>query len=96
MNLQAIFESVVMMDETVTLAFPDRKSYESLRVALVRKYTKYRALCGEAGIESYDDRFVSCSLRADQQAEEHFVGTFRLAWKEESKRVPRDYQVLKL
>lgn len=95
MNLQSIFESVVMADETVVIEFIDRKEYESLRVALVRKFTKYRALCSEAGIESYDEKYLSCLVTSNTQAP-GLVGTFRLAWKEESKRAPRDYQVLKL
>jgi hypothetical protein len=96
MNLQQLFDEVVMSGETVSLELPSRQAYESLRVALVRKYTRYRALCQEAGIESYDERFIACALRADQEKTEQFVATFRLAWKEESKRTPRDYQVLKL
>lgn len=89
MTLQEIFNAVVMNDELVSVMLTDRKTYDSLRVALVRKFSNYRAVCQQAGIESYDGRFLSCTYLES-------TASFSMKWKEESKRVAKDYQVLKL
>lgn len=89
MTLQEIFNTVVMNDEQLTITFPDKRAYDNLRVALVRKFTGYRKQCQAVGIPSYDDRFVSCSFDGN-------AGTFQLKWLEDSKRVRKQYAALKL
>lgn len=80
-----------MNDETVAIPFADAKQYNSFRTGLLRKYSRYRAGCQQVGITSYDERFISCSFDGTAR-----VGTFQLKWLEESKRVRKQYEVLKL
>lgn len=91
LTLQDIFNQVVMNDETVAIPFADAKQYNSFRTGLLRKYSRYRAGCQQVGITSYDERFISCSFDGTAR-----VGTFQLKWLEESKRVRKQYEVLKL
>ncbi len=95
MTLQEIFNTVVMNDEQLTINFPDKRSYDNLRVALVRKFSSYRRQCQEVGIPSYDDRFISCTPVCDAESGAT-TGTFQLKWLEESKRVRKQYAALKL
>lgn len=89
-SLQEIFNAVVLEEEQLVVEI-DKKSYDSLRVMLVRKFTNYRKQCQSVGIPSYDDRYVSCSFDADLQQ-----ATFKLKWLEESQRVRKQYAVYKL
>jgi hypothetical protein len=95
MTLQEIFNTVVMNDEQLIIPFADRRSYDSLRVALVRKFSTYRKQCQSVGVTSYDDRFVSCSVVCDADAGTT-AGTFGLKWREDSKRVRKEYAAFKL
>lgn len=95
MTLQEIFNTVVMNDEQVTITFPDKRAYDNLRVALVRKFTGYRKQCQAVGIPSYDDRFVSCSFSVEASSGT-LRASFQLKWLEDSKRVRKQYAALKL
>jgi len=89
-TLQEIFNAVVLEEQTLTVN-TSKREYESLRVALVRKFSNYRTQCQLVGISSYDDRYVQCSFdKAVQEA------SFRIAWREDSKRTPKDYLIYKL
>jgi hypothetical protein len=90
-TLQELFNAVVMAEETVEIPFNDAKSFNNLRTMLLRKYSRYRRACQHVGIESYDERFISCTF--DQATK---LGSFQLKWAEESKRVKQAYAVLKL
>lgn len=95
MTLQEIFNTVVMNDEQLTLQLADKRAYENLRVALVRKYTGYKKQCQDVGIPSYDDKFLSCNFASDPGTGTS-TGTFQLKWLEDSKRVRKQYAALKL
>lgn len=91
MTLQDIFNSVVMNDEPMAVPCASRRAYESLRVALLRKFATHRAKSQRLGIASYDDKFI-CASYNEQKASASFV----MLWKEESKRVKPAYAALKL
>lgn len=91
MTLNEIFHTVVAEGEQVTVPLADKKQYENLRTALVRKFSNYRKQCQDIGLESYDDKFMSCSFDASI-----CTASFALKWKEESKRVAKQYAVFKL
>ena len=95
MTLQEIFNTVVMNDEQLIIPFQDRRSYDSLRVALVRKFSTYRKQGQSVGITSYDDRFISCTFACNVETATA-TGTFELKWREDSKRVRKEYAALKL
>jgi hypothetical protein len=95
MTLQEIFNTVVMNDEQLTLTLADRRAYDNLRVALVRKYTGYKRQCQDVGIPSYDDKYLSCSFATSGDTGAS-TGTFQLKWLEDSKRVRKQYAALKL
>jgi hypothetical protein len=91
MNLNGIFHSIVAEGDTVAVPVADKRQYDNLRTALVRKFSTYRKQCQEIGLESYDDKFMSCSLDSGT-----LTATFSLKWKEESKRVAKQYAAFKL
>lgn len=91
MTLQEIFNTVVMNDEPLAVPCASKRAYESLRVALLRKFSRHRIACQRIGITSYDDKFVSTSY-----SESKATAYFAMLWKEESKRVKPAYAVLKL
>ena len=84
-----------MNDEQLTISLPDRRAYDNLRVALVRKYAGYKRQCQDVGIPSYDDKFLSCSFATSSNTGTP-TGTFQLKWLEDSKRVRKQYAALKL
>jgi hypothetical protein len=97
MTLQEIFNTVVMDDEQLTINLPDKRAYDNLRVALVRKFSGYRQQCQAVGIPSYDDKYLSCSFAATgEPGTGTSTGTFQLKWREDSKRVRKEYAALKL
>ena len=91
MTLQTIFNGVVLEDTTVEVVVESERAYENLRTSLVRKFSRYRATCQQAGIESYDERFISSTHNSETG-----VASFRLAWLEESKRLRKQYVIHKL
>lgn len=90
-TLQDIFNMVVMNDEAVAIPLESKRAYENLRVALVRKFSRYRQQCQNIGLASYDDKFVSATYDPTQG-----LASFSLKWKEDGKRVPKEYSILKL
>lgn len=90
MTLQDIFNAVVLSGETVNIPFADASSYNSLRVALLRKFKGYRDSCQSIGMDAYNGVYISCSRDASG------VGSFVLKPLEESKRVRKQYAALKL
>lgn len=90
MTLQDIFNSVVLANETVSIPFADVASYNSFRVALLRKFKGYRDSCQSIGLDAYDGVYIACSRDASG------VGTFAVKPLEESKRVRKQYAILKL
>lgn len=90
-SLQDIFNTVIINDESVAVPGLTRKQYESLRVSLLRKFAAYRKQCQAVGILSYDDRYVSFSFDVSTS-----TAAVQMRWKDESKRVPKDYKVLTL
>lgn len=57
MNLDEIF--IASMEGTVTVAAPDKKSYDSLRTSLIRKLRKYNETQSSFGLPA--DTYVKAS-----------------------------------
>jgi hypothetical protein len=88
MQLQDVFNKLTLEKQALACSFPDKKAYDSLRVSLIRKYTAFAEQCSMAGIDTYEDLFIS-AVWDDKE----FVATFELKKKEESKRVRKDYLI---
>lgn len=88
MHLQQIFNKLTMDGQALACSFDDKRAYDSLRVSLIRKYTAFADQCKQAGIESYDDKYI-----AAEWSEAEKTGIFELKDKAESKRVKKTYLV---
>ena len=88
MHLQAVFNKLTLEKQALACSFPDKRSYESLRVSLVRKYSQFAEQCSMAGMAEYDDRYIAATWD-----DATCVATFELKNKEDSKRVPKSYLV---
>lgn len=84
MNLQSLFNAVVLEGETVQISGLSPSEYNSVRVALIRKFSAYRSQCMALGIPGYDNKYMRCS-HADG------VSEFRLDDKTNSPRRPKEY-----
>lgn len=88
MHLQDIFNKLTLDRQALACVFPDKKAYDSLRVSLIRKYTQFAEQCSMAGLEEYENMYIS-AVWDDKE----FVATFELKNKEESKRVKKSYLI---
>ncbi len=88
MQLQDVFNKLTLDKQALACSFPDKKAYDSLRVSLIRKYTAFTEQCSMAGIDTYEDLFISATWD-----DKECVATFELKKKEESKRVKKDYLI---
>jgi hypothetical protein len=85
MNLQSLFNTVVLEGETVEILDMSTAEYNSLRVALVRKFSAYRSQCMSLGIPGYDDKYLRCNFVNGKDA------VFKLDDKTNSPRRPKEY-----
>ncbi len=88
-TLQDVFNAVIA-DQQVCIEV-NKKSYESLRVSLLRKYKAYVDQCQSVGLPAYDDKYLSCQFDGANG-----MATFQLRWREESKRVRGSYRIFSL
>lgn len=86
MNLQQLFNKIVLESDAVIMPFADRKDYESLRVMLVRKYQGFAEQCSAVGMTQYDEKFIECTWDKDV-----CEGTFVFKDKADAKRKRRQY-----
>ena len=86
MNLQQLFNKLVIDNEPVMLPFRDRKEYDSLRVMLVRKYQGFAEQCSAVGMAQYDSQFIECVWDKDV-----CEGTFVFKDKADAKRKRKEY-----
>lgn len=88
MNLQDVFNKLTLDKEALACQFPDKRAYDSLRVSLIRKYTLFVEQCNMAGLDTYEDLYISATWD-----DKECVATFELKKKDESKRVRKDYLI---
>lgn len=87
MTLSDLFNQLLAGD-TVSVVITQRQ-YNSLRVALLRKFKLYADQCAGMGIEEFSEQYVSCKFNSVQT-----VGTFKLAYTDTKQRRVIDYRVL--
>jgi hypothetical protein len=92
-NLQNVFNKITAGEE-VYLLFATKKSYDSVRVNLLRKFRNLKELYESLGADSpYDGKFLQCSFEKDTVR-----GRFVIADGEKRKNIPASekFQVLDL
>lgn len=87
MTLSDIFTQL-LAGESVSVCVVQAQ-YNSLRVALLRKFRLYADQCAGMGIEEFSDQYVSCKFNSVQT-----TATFKLAYTDTKQRRVIDYRVL--
>lgn len=91
-DIQKVFNAVIS-GETVKLLFFDKKSYDSFRVSLLRKFRNYRNFVESlGGSRPLADNYIKCSFDGTTG-----TGTYSLGTESERKNIPsKVYQVEEL
>lgn len=78
MNLQDVFNKIVMEAETIQLPMQNVATYNARRVSLLRKFKNYQALNSKLGLPVDEDAYIRCTWD-----EASSTATFTLAYKSE-------------
>jgi hypothetical protein len=80
MNLQEVFNKLVMEATTIQLTMQNAATYNARRVSLLRKFKNYQSASAGLGLPIDQDAYIKCTWDAATN-----TATFCLAYKSDQK-----------